>query len=393
MSDLKKRIAGLVPGTEQHARNNVAKQVKEARQHRDRFKGNYPDTSAKPLELQPGAIKDGYDKIKDKPKEILAKKNLKESTMGTFQSRLLEEEYGQYAAPAAAAPSLGSRVKDNVKSNWKQYAGGAALGGLGAMLGDHFTDTVGDFNDDMQTAAGSGNYINTGLDKMQGGLEAMKIGDGSDSNTSGGSTSGGSTTGGSRGEFVSGTDTQRGVPSTDALKAMGLAYGGANDDVSNRAWNFADHLKSRVTGNADVAAGGISDENVAKSTIDRLGYESKDMNDYKDALQRATADGKISPDEAREIQGFKDRMGANNTSLWDKAQGLVYGQDNIQAEKMMERQLQNSMDFAKENKLDFLLKGDIQDDIQYFKDVQNRFGYIPDELQPIYQAVMRKANG
>lgn len=64
-----------------------------------------------------------------------------------------------------------------LEENWKNYAKGAALGGAGALLGDHFSDTIGDFNNDMQGAVqqnGATGWWNELMNKGQGGLEHLK---------------------------------------------------------------------------------------------------------------------------------------------------------------------------------------------------------------------------
>ncbi len=64
-----------------------------------------------------------------------------------------------------------------LEENWKNYAKGAALGGVGMMLGDHFgIGGIDNFNDEMQSAAkeGVGNYWDTAIGKAQTGLDSLK---------------------------------------------------------------------------------------------------------------------------------------------------------------------------------------------------------------------------
>ncbi len=62
--------------------------------------------------------------------------------------------------------STGSSIGSKLKNNWKTLAGGAALGGIGTMLGDHFSDTANDWNNEMHGNADAGNYVNSWRDQI-----------------------------------------------------------------------------------------------------------------------------------------------------------------------------------------------------------------------------------
>jgi len=67
-----------------------------------------------------------------------------------------------------------------IEEDWKTMAKGAALGGLGYMLADHFSDNVHDFNQDMHDTAskGAGNYWNSWMDKGQNLFDNLKVNNG-----------------------------------------------------------------------------------------------------------------------------------------------------------------------------------------------------------------------
>ena len=72
--------------------------------------------------------------------------------------------------------SIGSKLKTGLKNNWKTLAGGAALGGLGHMLGNHFSDDINDSGNEFHKAADgkSGDYWDKWMDKGSGAFEKGK---------------------------------------------------------------------------------------------------------------------------------------------------------------------------------------------------------------------------
>ncbi len=299
-------------------------------------------------------------------KKNFMRMNLKESSGVDFKNRLLEEEYQYQQDPSQ---SLGSRVKDNLKGNWKKYALGAGAGALGATLGDHFDiGGAGEFNDEMQKAAGEGNYGNTVIDKLQKGMEHLKTGTGESVGTPAAAVA-------STPTAVAGTPDVASTPTagpTEDQKTIEKLRGslkGAQTDANFNRYLRTNDIESKVDDQGILDSFGkdsdpqhnpylqtsrkvwFGDDDVQTSRMDprdisntsaqdaRGAIINKDYNDWfdtnqaktqqfnthsqslKDIIAKANADGSVNPSEQQQIiaamqkaQGSKPDMvyGAND---------------------------------------------------------------------------------
>jgi len=331
--------------------------------------------------------------------------------MKTFKDRLLTEDYMPQAYGGESKPSLGQRLKSGAKNNWGKLATGAALGATGAMLGHQFSDGMADFNNDLHQAADTGGL--TGwkdelLTKTQHGLDGLKS-DGAHSSGSGTSTSASTESGnswaskstfGSNPNPSSGTGSSTSGITPEQLKATGIKYAGANDSYNGQisgivGSGYADHLKGYLSGDVRVDPSELTDAQAAQAKYLTAGDQSQVLNKYQDALKNASADGKITTSEANNLDKIKQELdtitGKVNSGFMDRITGADKVNDYTH-QKLVD-QLKDSVAYAKDNNLGFLLNGNTDDDLQFFKDLEYKYGKIPDKLQPIYQAVIRSRQG
>jgi hypothetical protein len=312
-----------------------------------------------------------------------------------FKNRVIEEnDYGM--------PGAGSSITSKVKDNWGKYLTGAGLGAAAATAAavgsEDFNDTINNWHD-LDDKDQLWNHF---MDKGKEGLEYLK-GDNSGS--------GGTNTDALKG-IIKGGGVDQGAPSItnmhsgsggsshgvniDKLNTIAMNYAGnpnsSGFDISNGGM-FPAHLKSILTDTPDVEVDSLSKSDVARGLISRNNAELQDISNYNQALAQANKDGYISPEEMERLNNLKDKIGDNELSLWDQAQGFIYGDDNIAAERAYEKALGDSIDWAKNHNLHFLLNGNTNDDLAFFNQLEKQFGTVPKELQPIYQAVLRKAQG
>jgi hypothetical protein len=302
-----------------------------------------------------------------------------------FRRRILQEDFPAYSGP----PSNTGGITDHLKKNWKNYLGGAALGAGAMMLGDHLSDGVHDFNDEMHNASDNGNYMNTWINKAQSGLEHLKTGD----HTS-------SVGVGNNNVLENPTSTGSGSSETtniDKLKSIAYPYASNNDSANGRISSmipfygegYASHLKNFVSGNADVGAADLSQADIARENYAGIGDKENAIKAYKIATQKALSDGVVSPAEHQQLSAMHDKI-TEGPGLIDKAKGFIYGDDTVAAERQAEQEVNNAMNWAHQNGFDFLLNGNTDDDLAFFRDAQQKYGKIPDQLMPIYRAVMNK---
>jgi len=92
-----------------------------------------------------------------------------------LKSRLLQEN--EYNGFPPNNETIGSKIKNGLKNNWGKLLGGAAAGAGAYMLADHFSDDVHDFDKNMHEVAekGTGNYWNTGIEKISKALNGLQV--------------------------------------------------------------------------------------------------------------------------------------------------------------------------------------------------------------------------
>lgn len=298
-----------------------------------------------------------------------------------FKNRLLQEDnfnYGQISN----GPTLGQKIKEGAKNNWGKLLGAGALGAAAAtgmaIHNDDFNDTL----NQMHELDNKDQLWNHVLDKGKQGLEHLK--------TATGVSGDNSDAGGDSGSWSSrvGGGGSSGATDLDKLKATALKYGAGNDGLTNFVG------RNTIMPENDIEISQMNPTDIAKLQRDLTNEQMQTAQQYKELLNKSLKDGVISPDEQAQLDELKDKLdNPADMGLYDKFMGLFYGSDKVQAEQFAERQLRNSMEWAKQNNLEFLLNPDKRDDLAFFRDVQARFGYIPKPLLPLYQDTLRRVAG
>ncbi len=355
--------------------------------------------------------------------DLLSKKNfirMNEGETMTFESRLLQED----------AYNPGGGFDNHMKKNWGKYATGAGLGALATGAAHVMGGT--DMLDDAKELYQNDELGNTVIDKVQGGLDYLKNDD-NHANFASGHNSNDYSNG--SGDFKNGsvfkpkfdklTDVVSGN-SSDSSGSMNSADSGsassgpmsavtaapaaltndqritlANAPFANKEGEGtrtpffgperANHL---FDWKGDVNTTPNTDEMQAvKNQMISDNYDTRwnTYQDKKEALDAATekmreGSGKISKEE---MTALKNAMNANpgEAPTMDSAPSI--SDKAIQGK--LNADLENSVAYAKTHGLQNLLNGNTSDDLTLFNKLAAQPGGIPQELQPIYNEVMRKA--
>ena len=277
-----------------------------------------------------------------------------------FKRRILEEDYG--------TGGFTSNIKEGAKNNWGKLLGAGAAGalGMGALLTHN--DDAHDTLENLRDLDKDDNLVNTGIDKVKGFLDNFK------------SDSSGDTGPDSKGGFLDRITGGHSVDTTK-LKAAALPYAHNNDAIFQG-------IRTN-----DVSTSDLTPADTTNYQAQAEAAKIRDMQEYQKALANASKDNMITPQEQAQLDALKEKVGSHDLGWGSRILSPFFGEDKLQAEKFAEQQLQNSMDWAKQNNMGFLLNGNYQDDIKFFNDVIQKYGKIPDELQPLYKDVLRRIQG
>jgi len=297
-----------------------------------------------------------------------------------FKKRYIEEDY-TFPGAAPAGPSFKDKIKEGAKDHWGKLLGAGALGALAATGAITHSDDLHDTIDQWHQMDNNDTLWNHFMDKAKSGLEHLKTGE----------TGGLENEAGSSGGLTNFFSSRHGGNEADLtkLKALALPYAAENNDI-----NFDTHARwFGLKSSNDIGASDLSDQDVARETANATREYAQNVDKYQKALHTALKDNQITPDEKAQLDALREKIEGgpeSNLGVFDKLKGMFYGQDRVLAERQAEQELENAYNWARQNNLDFLTKGSLDDDVAYFESLRNKLGYIPKELVPIYRDVMRQ---
>ncbi len=350
----------------------------------------------------------------------------------TFESRFIEEnEFGM--------PSQGGGIGDHLKKNWGKYATGAGAGALGMAASHIMGGNDGGVLDELQNAHEQGDLKDTILDKMQGGLGKLKsndnmanfasdssghnsndYSDGSGHNSndySDGSSSSSSKFGHWKPEFDKLSDITNGsdhatfatpaaagnkaastLNQLTSAKAAALPFAGAEE--GNRIPFFgdenADHLRSTFMNNPEAtmdpkALDAAAGEKVAANYDKQYDTYAKKLAERNEAIERLrSSSGDLTPDENKEYQTVFNQTLNAPTATAGNVEAVQNDAFKNVVQGNLDKGMSDSMNWARSNGFDFMLNGNINDDLAAFSQMKAGQG-IPPQLEPIYKEVLRAA--